>query len=107
MHTIYETDDVEQARLVASNNKNVSVLYHNTNLKIPPVLTLKIKGRSYMKWNPAYVEYLKDKHPGISDNEIAKCMEEAVAESLSEKAEIHQKNNKIEECDTSKNVRKR
>jgi len=78
MHVLYETDDIEQARLVAANNKNVSVVYHNPNRKIPPVLTLKINGHSYTKWNPEYIEYLRKEHPGISDKEIRNCIESAI-----------------------------
>ena len=87
MHTIYQTDNIEQARLVASSNENVSVVYHNRNLKIPPVLTLKINGHSYTKWNPEYVEYLRKKHPGISDKEIRNCIELAIAQLVLPEAE--------------------
>ena len=80
MHVMYETDNIKQARLVASSDKNVSVVYHNPNRKIPPVLTLKINGHSYTKWNPEYIEYLRKKHPGISDKEIKNCIESAIAQ---------------------------
>ena len=80
MHVTYETDDIEQARLVASRDKNVSVVYRNPNRKIPPVLTLKINGHSYTKWNPEYIEYLRKEHPDISDKEIKNCIESAIAQ---------------------------
>ena len=81
MHLTYETDDINKAKFVASREKNVSVVYHNPNVKIPPVLTLKINGHSFTKWNPEYVEYLRKKHPGISDKEIKNCIESAIAQS--------------------------
>lgn len=92
MHVIYETDDISQSKLAGNTNKNVSVVYHNPNVVIPPVLTLKINGNSYTKWNPEYVEYLKKKNPNISDEEIARCIKEAVANELSEKENISQLN---------------
>ena len=101
MHIIYETDDIDQARLVASRSKNVSVVYHNPNRTIPPILTFKIDGRSYKKWNPEYIQYLKRKHPGISDKEIAKCIEMALEQSNSKKT------NKDNTCYSSKKIRKK
>ena len=80
MHLTYETDDINKAKFVASREKNASVVYHNPNVKIPPVLTLKINGHSFTKWNPEYVEYLRKKHPGISDKEIMNCIESAIAQ---------------------------
>jgi len=76
---IYETDNIEQAKLAASRNKNISVVYHNSSAKTSPILTFKTNGRCLTKWNPEYVEYLKKKHPGISEKEIALCIKMAVA----------------------------
>lgn len=106
MYAIYETDDIEQARLVASANKNISVVYHSPNRKISPTLTLKINGHSFTKWNPEYIEYLKKKYPGISDAEIAKSIKKAMNEVLSEKEDLS-KDNEIDANIISENVRKR
>lgn len=80
MHLTYETDDINKAKFVASREKNISVEYHNPNIKISPFLIEKINGHSYTKWNPKYVEYLKREHPGITDKEISNCMKLAIAE---------------------------
>ena len=87
LHTIYQTDDIEQARSVAFSNENVSVMYHDPNLKVSPILTLKDNGKTYTKWNPDYVEYLRRKHPDISDEEIRNCMELAIAQLELQEAE--------------------
>lgn len=80
MPVMYETDDIKQAELVASGDQNITVVYHNPNRKISPTLTSIIEGRSYTKYNPEYIEYLKEKHPGISDDEIARLIAQAVSE---------------------------
>lgn len=88
MHAIYETDNIEQARLVASNTNNTSVSYYDTAREIPPTLTVVVGGVSYTKYNPEYIQYLRKKHPDISEDEIRKCIEEATAEIISEETEF-------------------
>ena len=92
MYTTYETDDIERAKLVASKEKNTSVVYHNPKVKIPPILTLKVNGHSYTKMNPEYVEYLKKFNPVISDVEILKCIKKEVMNELYEKNNSYQSN---------------
>lgn len=67
---IYGTDDIEQAKAVAANYDDISVEYHSRDRKIPPVLTFIADGEKHTKYNPEYVEYLKENFPGISDEEI-------------------------------------
>jgi len=92
IHVTYETDNIEQAKLVAAKNKNISVVYHDTNVIISPVLTLIINGHSFTKWNPEYIEYLKQKNPEITDTEIAKCIEEALINNIPKNNNFPQSN---------------
>lgn len=87
MHAIYETDDIKQARLVATNCKEVSVTYRNPNRTIPPILTFVMGGKRYTKYNPEYVELLNKKYPGISDSEISKYINEAIEEFSSKRTD--------------------
>ena len=70
-NTLYETDDLEQAKNISNNYDDVLVTYRNQSKKIPPVLTYKINGKTFSKFNPEYVEYLKEQIPGITDEEIS------------------------------------
>ena len=70
-NTLYETDDLEQAKNISNNYDDVLVTYRNQSKKIPPVLTYKINGKTYSKFNPEYVEYLKEQIPGITDEDIS------------------------------------
>lgn len=106
MPVMYETDDIKQAELVASGAPNITVVYHNPNRKISPTLTSIIEGRSYTKYNPEYIEYLKEKHPGISDDEIARLITQAVAESLSEETQLSS-NDATHVSDTFENSKSR
>lgn len=94
---VYRTDNYEQAQFVASQNKGISVVYHNPDKKISPLLHFKESGNIISKWNPEYVSYLKDKYPNISNAEIAKCIDEA----YNSQSEMSQ-NNEIEKNITSK-----
>lgn len=103
-HLIYETDNIERAREVASSNPDVSVVYHNPNAKISPVLTSIIGGRKFTQRNPEYVKYLKQKYPGISEQDINKCIKEAINESL---LETNTAMSEIDQSDLSQDIRKR
>ena len=68
---LYETDDLEQAKNISNNFDDVLVTYRNHSKRIPPILTYKINGKTFSKFNPEYVEYLKEQIPGITDAEIS------------------------------------
>ena len=86
---IYETDDYNHAIYMMSINvKGVSVEYHAPKRKINPLLVLNLGNGHYVsKWNPEYIEYLKRKYPGITDEKIAEKMNEAINEIKSQENE--------------------
>ena len=78
MNVIYKSDDFNRVRNLSSKNRNVLFEYDNCNKRISPILTFKVNGITYTKWNPEYIEYLKKKNPNISRTQIARCIEEAM-----------------------------
>ncbi len=89
---IYETDDINKVTRTVSNCNDVLVVYYNRSRSIPPTLTFIIDGKSYTKYNPEYIEYLKEKFPGISDDEIGIYMQQKMFDNVEEKT----KNLKLE-----------
>ena len=85
MHVVYETDDSDHAKAISSNAKNASVVFHNPNRKIPPILTSIRNGKKYAKYNPEYIQYLKEKMPGISEEEIFTYIKQKELERVSVK----------------------
>lgn len=85
MHVVYETDDFNHAKAISSNAANTSVVFHDSNRKIPPTLTSIRNGKKYTKYNPEYIRYLKEKIPGISEKEIYTYIKQKEMENVSKK----------------------
>ena len=72
---VYETDNIEVARDIVNNHPEIGVIYHDTSSVPTPFLHLKIEGRTYTKYNPDYIAYLKREFPAMSEKEISEHMQ--------------------------------
>ena len=70
--TLY-TDDPELAKN-ARGTEGLHVVYQGK--PNPFLVYAREDGSKISKWNPEYVEYLKRKNPGISEQEISNHMKE-------------------------------
>ena len=71
---VYETDNLENARDIIKNHPEIGVVYHDTSKVPTPFLKFKIEGRTYTKYNPDYIAYLKREFPSMNEKEIIEHM---------------------------------
>ena len=72
---IYETDNLENARDIMKNHPEIGVVYRDTSQIPTPFLHFKIEGRTYTKYNPDYIAYLKKEFPAMNEKEIIEHMQ--------------------------------
>lgn len=72
---VYETDNLENARDIIKNHPEIGVVYHDTSNVPTPFLEFKIEGRTYTKYNPDYIAYLKREFPSMNEKEIIEHMQ--------------------------------
>lgn len=80
-------DSIDQADVVASNC-NHTLMYKQNRDNIPPTLTAIIEGKKYTKYNPEYIEYLKEKFPPMSDREIEIYIDQKILDDEENKKKI-------------------
>lgn len=78
---------LDQAGVVASNC-NDTLMYKQNRDDIPPTLTAIIEGRKYTKYNPEYIEYLKEKFPQMSDREIEIYIDQKILDDEENKKKV-------------------
>lgn len=105
---IYMTDDLEHAKKVQAKNLGIHIEYHSCTSSMPSPIHFYItnEGKTIVKRNPEYIEYLRWQKPDITEEEISAIVHKAYVERMHKMQEDQlEKRTLVQEEDLEENTR--